>query len=80
GAINHDQNNNGDHYLSDNALGHTTTRRAKQDNDNFRKQQHLQPATTSRPGAISNAGTLNMTNDISPHRQQNTYMATTDTN
>ncbi|CAF4318883.1 unnamed protein product, partial [Rotaria magnacalcarata] len=25
GAINHDQNNNGDHYLSDNALGHTTT-------------------------------------------------------
>ncbi|CAF4738796.1 unnamed protein product, partial [Rotaria magnacalcarata] len=55
GAINHDQNNNGDHYLSDNALGHTTTRRAKQDNDNFRKQQQLQPATTSRPGAISNA-------------------------
>ncbi|CAM4852615.1 unnamed protein product [Rotaria socialis] len=84
GAINHDQNNNNnnnnsDHYLSDNALGHTTTRRAKQDHDNFRKQQ-LQPAPTSRPGAISNAGTLNMTNDISPHRQQNTYMATTDTN
>ena len=72
GAIDHDTNNNSDHYTNGGTVSHPNRRTKQQGNDSesVRKQsQPPVPAAIPRPAVISNSA-VQVNNDISPQKQQ----------
>jgi kinesin family protein 2/24 len=76
GAVDHDANNNGDHYTNGGTVSHPNRRTKQQQGNNDLERKQSQPpvaaaaaAAIPRPAVISNSA-VQVNNDISPQKQQ----------